>query len=86
MPSDVVVQRLPFDRIVFAVKWGASIIQIMGYTATGFGWAPWNLYLFLIGVLGWFAVGAMWNDKALMLVHFVALGAMIAGMASGSSS
>ncbi len=36
--------------------------------------------------VGWFAVGAMWNDKALMLVHLVALGAMIAGMASGSSS
>ncbi|WP_417241254.1 DUF6552 family protein [Celeribacter halophilus] len=36
----------------------------------------------LIGVLGWFAVGAMWNDKALMLVHIVALGAMVSGMAS----
>lgn len=83
MPSDTILERPQFDRIVFAVKWGASLIQIMGYTATGFGWAPWNLYLFLIGVLGWFAVGAMWNDKALMLVHLVALGAMIAGMASG---
>lgn len=85
MPSDVIVKRPQFNRIVFAIKWGASIIQIMGYTATGFGWTPWNLYLFLIGVLGWFAVGAMWNDKALMLVHLVALGAMITGMASGSS-
>lgn len=85
MPSDAIVERRQFDRTVFAVKWGASIIQIMGYTATGFGWTPWNLYLFLVGVLGWFAVGAMWNDKALMLVHLVALGAMIAGMASGST-
>lgn len=72
------------DRTVFVVKWGASIIQIMGYTATGFGWTPWNLYLFLIGVLGWFVFGALWRDKALMLVHLVALGAMIAGMASGT--
>tara|TARA_B110000211_G_C14055697_1_gene543224 strand:- start:82 stop:342 length:261 start_codon:yes stop_codon:yes gene_type:complete len=86
VPSDAIVKRPQFDRIVFAVKWGASIIQIMGYTATGFGWTPWNLYLFLFGVLGWFAVGAMWKDKALMLVHLVALGAMIVGMASGSSS
>lgn len=68
--------------MVFAIKWGASAIQITGYTATGFGWTPWNLYLFLVGVAGWFAVGALWNDKALMLVHLVALGAMIAGMAS----
>ncbi|SEK52642.1 hypothetical protein SAMN05421666_1115 [Roseovarius nanhaiticus] len=83
MPCDAIVARPQFDRMVFLVKWGASIIQIMGYTATGFGWTPWNLYLFIIGVLGWFAVGAMWNDKALMLVHLVALGAMIAGMVSG---
>ncbi|WP_342071647.1 DUF6552 family protein [Yoonia algicola] len=86
MQSDVITAHPRFDRVVFVVKWGASIIQIMGYTATGFGWTPWNLYLFLMGVLGWFAVGALWNDKALMLVHLVALGAMIAGMASGPPS
>jgi hypothetical protein len=70
------------DRMAFAIKWVASIIQIMGYTATGFGWTPWNLYLFLAGVLGWFAVGVLWNDRAIMLIHIVALGAMIVGMSS----
>ncbi|MEL6241313.1 MAG: DUF6552 family protein [Pseudomonadota bacterium] len=83
MLSDTLALASPRERLVFAVKWGASAVQIMGYTATGFGWTPWNLYLFLVGVVGWFAVGALWNDKALMLVHLVALGAMIAGMASG---
>lgn len=68
--------------MAFAIKWVASIIQIMGYTATGFGWTPWNLYLFLAGVLGWFAVGVLWNDRAIMLIHIVALGAMIVGMSS----
>ena len=82
MPSDAVVVSTSRKRLVFAIKWGASAIQIMGYTATGFGWTPWNLYLFLVGVVGWFVVGALWNDKALMLVHLVALGAMIAGMSS----
>lgn len=82
MPSDTLAFTSTRERLVFAVKWGASAIQIMGYTATGFGWAPWNLYLFLLGVVGWFVVGALWNDKALMLVHLVALGAMIAGMAN----
>lgn len=82
MPSDVAQNSVSRDHLVFVVKWGASAIQIMGYTATAFGWAPWNLYLFLVGVLGWFAVGALWNDRALMLVHVVALGAMIAGMTS----
>ena len=83
MASDLALRRQYRERLVFMVKWAASAIQIMGYTATGFGWTPWNLYLFLVGVVGWFAVGALWNDKALMLVHLVALGAMIAGMTSG---
>ena len=69
-------------RTAFTVKWAASIVQIMGYTATAFGWTPWNLYLFLVGVLGWFAVGVLWNDRAIMLIHFVALGAMLFGMSS----
>ena len=69
-------------RTAFTVKWAASIVPIMGYTATAFGWTPWNLYLFLVGVLGWFAVGVLWNDRAIMLIHFVALGAMLFGMSS----
>ena len=83
MPFNTLTFAAPRERFVFAIKWGASAIQIMGYSATGFGLTPWNLYLFLIGVMGWFAVGALWNDKALMLVHLVALGAMITGMVSG---
>ncbi|OIQ31804.1 MAG: ubiquinone biosynthesis methyltransferase UbiE [Alphaproteobacteria bacterium MedPE-SWcel] len=82
MPSDAIALGTSRDRLVFVVKWGASAVQIMGYTATGFGWTPLNLYLFLVGVVGWFAVGALWNDRALMLVHLAALGAMIAGMVS----
>lgn len=83
MPSDAATAAGSRERLVLAIKWGASAIQIMAYTATGFGWTPWNLYLFLIGVIGWFAVGALWRDKALMLVHLAALGAMTTGMASG---
>ena len=70
------------DRVAFVVKWVASVIQILGYTGTAFGWTPWNLYLFVVGVLGWLLVGVLWNDRAIMLIHFVALGAMLAGMAS----
>ncbi|WP_417417435.1 DUF6552 family protein [Hoeflea sp.] len=81
--TTAVVAKVSGERIAFAVKWAASIVQIMGYTATGFGWTPWNLYLFVIGVFGWFAVGVLWNDKAIMLIHIVALAAMIAGMSAG---
>lgn len=65
---------------VFAIKWAASIVQIFGYTATAFGWTPLNIYLFLIGLVGWFAVGVLWKDRAIMLIHVIALSAMIAGL------
>ena len=74
-----IIQR---GQTAFIVKWIASVIQILGYAGTAFGWTPWNLYLFLIGVLGWLIVGVIWNDKAIMLIHFVALGSMLAGMES----
>lgn len=74
-----IIQR---GQTAFIVKWIASVIQILGYAGTAFGWTPWNLYLFLVGVLGWLIVGVIWNDKAIMLIHFVALGSMLAGMAS----
>ncbi|MAM25535.1 MAG: ubiquinone biosynthesis methyltransferase UbiE [Rhodobacteraceae bacterium] len=70
------------SQTAFTVKWAASVIQMLGYAGTGFGWTPWNLYLFLAGVLGWLIVGVLWNDRAIVLIHFVALGAMLWGMAS----
>lgn len=68
--------------MAFLIKWVASVIQITGYAATAFGFVPWNIYLFLVGVLGWFVVGVLWNDRAIMLIHLVALGAMVAGLLS----
>jgi hypothetical protein len=70
------------DTGVLTLKWAASIVQIMGYTATAFGITPLNIYLFLVGLIGWFTVGLMWNDRAIMLIHVVALGAMVAGLIS----
>ena len=67
---------------VFTLKWAASLAQIAGYTTTAFGMAPLNIHLFLVGLIGWFAVGVLWKDRAIMLIHAVALAAMSAGMLS----
>lgn len=82
MPFDHALAVPSREQTVFALKWTASVIQILGYTATAFDWPPWNLYFFLAGVLGWFAVGVLWNDRAIMLIHVVALGALLAGMST----
>lgn len=82
MASDA-VRAIAGDGAVSALKWSASIIQIAGYAATAFGWAPWNLYFFLAGVAGWLAVGVLWNDRALILIHAVALVVLLAGTQDG---
>ncbi|MCC1494096.1 ubiquinone biosynthesis methyltransferase UbiE [Cognatishimia sp. F0-27] len=56
------------------VKWVATVIQLIGYGLTGLNRAPWNVYLFFAGIVLWFAVGVMWQDRAIMVVH---LGAFI---------
>lgn len=68
--------------MAFSVKWIASVIQILGYGATAFGITPWNIYLFVVGIIGWCAVGVMWRDRAIVLLHFVALGAIVLGSVS----
>ena len=83
MRSELVLNTGGGEQIVSAVKWASSLIQILGYAATAFDLVPWNLYFFLVGVVGWFSVGALWNDRAIMLVHLVAFAAMVAGMLSG---
>ena len=70
------------SRLAFAIKWAASVLQILGYTATAFGLTPWNLGFFFAGLIGWFTVGLLWNDRAIILIHAVALIAMIAGVVS----
>ena len=82
MPSDVMIAPDRRAQAAFALKWIASVIQIMGYSATAFGMTPLNIHLFLVGLVGWFIVGVMWNDRAIMLIHIVALAAMVIGLAS----
>ena len=55
------------------VKWVATVVQLIGYGLTGFGITPLNIYIFFAGIFLWFAVGFMWKDKAIMLVHVGAL-------------
>jgi hypothetical protein len=69
-------------KIAFVIKWLASVIQILGYSATAFGLTPWNIYLFLVGLAGWLIVGFLWSDRAIILIHLVALCAMFVGLAS----
>lgn len=51
------------------VKWIATAVQLVGYGLTGLNIVPWNVFAFFAGIFLWFAVGVMWKDRAIMVVH-----------------
>jgi len=67
---------------VDGVKWVATAVQLVGYGLTGMNLAPWNVYAFIVGIALWFAVGVMWNDRAIMVVHVGAFVSLVAGYLS----
>lgn len=64
------------------VKWVATVIQLIGYGLTGMQVAPWNIYAFIVGIILWFAVGVMWKDRAIMVVHVGAFISLVGGYLS----
>lgn len=64
---------------VDVVKWTATAVQLVGYGLTGLGATPWNVYAFFAGIALWFAVGVMWQDRAIMVVHVGAFVSLLAG-------
>ena len=46
---------------------------------TGLNMTPYNVYLFFLGIFLWFAVGVMWKDKAIMVVHIGAFISLFVG-------
>ena len=66
-------------KVVDYVKWVATIIQLIGYGLTGLNMTPYNVYLFFLGIFLWFAVGVMWKDKAIMVVHIGAFISLLVG-------
>ena len=61
------------------VKWVATVIQLIGYGLTGLD-NPLNIYFFTVGIFLWFAVGYLWKDKAIMIVHIGALISLLGGL------
>jgi|TARA_R110000824_G_scaffold197833_1_gene381481 hypothetical protein len=55
------------------VKWTASVIIIIGMVMTAVEFSPVNLFFHLAGVIGWFIVGWMWHDRAILTVNAIAI-------------
>ena len=66
-------------KLVDITKWIATFIQLIGYGLTGLNIVPYNVFMFFIGIFLWFAVGYMWKDRAIMIVHVGAFISLFVG-------
>lgn len=63
----------PLHDFSWYVKWGATIFIMSGLVcrATGFS-TPLDILLTFNGTVGWFIVGWLWRDRALMIMNAIA--------------
>ena len=53
------------------LKWSSTLILSIGLCMTAANIYPLNLYVQLVGALGWFTVGLMWKDYSIMFINAV---------------
>ena len=62
----------PKGDLSWYIKWISSVIILTGMVLTSIPISPMNLYFHFAGVVGWFIVGMLWHDRALIMLNAVA--------------
>ena len=76
------IKQTPTHTLDWYVKWIASIILVGGVILTSNNIYPLNLMIHAIGMLGWFIVAIIWNDRALLVINAVSLSLLLNGLVS----
>ena len=76
----MVDKKTPIHTLDWYIKWIASFLLIIGVVLTSNNIFPANLIFHAIGLLGWFVVGILWNDRALIVINAVTLALMSNGL------
>ena len=80
MPKYSLNKMTPYKTKDWYIKWGASIVLIVGIILTSNNIYPLNLYFDIVGLTGWFIVGMIWNDRALIVINVVSLAILTNGL------
>lgn len=67
---------------VWYVKWAASIAVLIGVAFTSNSVIPWNLYVSVLGTVGWLYVSLKWNDRAMIVMNSIILAVYAQGIIS----
>ena len=63
----------PAHGLSWYLKWLSSLILVVAMACTSLDMYPYNMYLQFVGVLGWFFVGMLWHDRALIVLNAVGI-------------
>ena len=66
-------KQTPYKTKDWYLKWASSIILITGMLFTANNIYPLNLFISIVGILGWILIGLIWNDRAIILVNAIGL-------------
>jgi hypothetical protein len=70
----------PLHDLSWYIKWISAFVILLGMSLTSMEVYPYNLYVHLVGVSGWFVVGMLWHDRALIFLNAVAIAVFLMGI------
>ena len=77
---DKVEQDKKISKKVWYLKWASSIILLGALILTANNVYPPNLFLGIIGFVGWLGVSIAWKDRSLIVLNSVSLAIYLNGI------
>ena len=59
-------------NLIGFTKWVSSSVIIAGMALTASNIYPLNMYMQLVGIIGWLVVALAWHDRSLIMLNTVA--------------
>ena len=69
-------------NLIGFTKWASSLVIIAGVALTVSNIYPLNMYMHLVGIIGWLVVAFAWHDRSLIMQNAVAAFIFINGIIS----
>ena len=67
-------------NLIGFTKWVSSLVIIAGMALTASNIYPLNMYMQLVGIIGWLVVAVAWHDRCLIMQNAVAAFIFINGI------
>ena len=69
--NDLIKKVTPKGDVSWYIKWFSSITLIIAMMFTAVELFPINLFIANVGFIGWFIVGMLWHDRALIVLNAI---------------